>query len=157
MSKQSMPDADYQLLKTFLDRHFEWYAPKYPTTPAMTPSQFLEGIEKTSLSNAKKGLQMAVNDIVEESAGWRPDQVAEADTKFSAAGTFTLSEVRRRYSKKYLQILKRGVIDSETEYYLVKGIVDGGGIEPGATEAAKLQAMLDAFELRLPDSRRSRH
>lgn len=148
MTKQSLSNEDYQSLKVFLDRHFEWYTPKYPTTPADTPSQFLARIEATSLANAKKGLQMAINDIVEESADWTPEQVAAADTRFSAVGTFTLSEVRQRYSKKYLQILKRGVIRSETEYYLVKGIVDGGGIEPGATEATQLQAMMNDFETR---------
>jgi hypothetical protein len=56
-----------------------------------------------------------------------------------------LSEVRQRYSTKYLQILKRGTIRSETEYYLVKGIVDGGGIEPGATDVTQLQAMMNDF------------
>jgi len=39
---------------------------------------------------------MAVNDIVEESADWTPEQVAAADARFTAAGTFTLSEIRRR-------------------------------------------------------------
>ncbi|KPU89865.1 hypothetical protein APR50_42255 [Variovorax paradoxus] len=146
MTKQSLSNDDYQSLKVFLDRHFEWYTPKYPTTPVDTPSQFLARIEATSLANAKKGLQMAINDIVEESADWTPQQVAAADMRFSAVGTFTLSEVRQRYSKKYLQILKRGTIRSETEYYLVKGIVDGGGIEPGATEATQLQAMMSDFE-----------
>jgi hypothetical protein len=148
MTKQSLSNDDYQSLKVFLDRHFEWYTPKYPTTPADTPSQFLTRIEATSLANAKKGLQMAINDIVEESADWTPEQIAAADARFSAAGTFTLSKVRQRYSKKYLQILKRGTIRSETEYYLVKGIVDGGGIEPGATEATQLQAMMNEFETR---------
>jgi hypothetical protein len=148
MTKQSLSNDDYQSLKVFLDRHFEWYTPKYPTTPADTPSQFLARIEATSLVNAKKGLQMAINDIVEESADWTPEQIAAADARFSAAGTFTLSEVRQRYSKKYLQILKRGTIRSETEYYLVKGIVDGGGIERGATEATQLQAMMNDFETR---------
>ncbi|MGQ3055161.1 MAG: hypothetical protein ACT6S0_25515, partial [Roseateles sp.] len=110
MTKQSLSNDDYQSLKVFLDRHFEWYTPKYPTTPADTPSQFLARIEATSLANAKKGLQMAINDIVEESADWTPEQIAAADARFLAAGTVTLSEVRQRYSKKYLQILKRGVI-----------------------------------------------
>lgn len=149
MTKQSLPNDDYQSLKIFLDRHFEWYAPKYPTTPPGSPSQFLARIEATSLANAKKGLQMALNDIAEETTEWTPEQVAAADARFSSAGTFTLSEIRRRYSKKYLQILKRGVIRSETEYYLVKGIIDGSGIEPGASEATQLQTMLHDYEVRL--------
>lgn len=149
MSKQSISDDDYQSLKVFLDRHFEWYAPKYPSTPPGSPSQFLENIEKSSRANAKKGLQMAINDIAEMTADWRPDQVAAADSKFAAAGTLTLSEVRNRYSKKYLQILKRGVIRSENEYYLLKGVVDGGSIEPGATESQQMEAMLHDYEERI--------
>lgn len=152
MTEQSLPNDDYQSLKIFLDRHFEWYAPKYPTTPPGSPSQFLARIEATSLANAKKGLQMALNDIAEETTEWTPEQVAAADARFSSAGTFTFSEIRRRYSKKYLQILKRGVIRSETEYYLIKGIVDGSGIEPGATESAQLQSMLNDYEVRLSAS-----
>jgi hypothetical protein len=149
MNKQSTPNGDYQLLKIFLDRHFEWYTPKYPTTPPGLPSQFLENIEKTSLANAKKGLSMALNDIAEESANWTPEQVSAADVRFLAAGTFTLSEIRRRYSKKYLQILKRGEIRSETEYYLLKGIRDGGGMETGATEGQQIEALMAAFEAKI--------
>jgi hypothetical protein len=144
-----MTSDEYQLLKLFLDHHFEWYAPKYPTTPAGLPSDFLQNIEKTSLSNAKKGLQQAINDIIEDTIQWAPEAVAEADAKFAAAGTFTLSEVRRRYSKKYLQILKRGEIRSETEYYLLKGIRDGGGMEPGATEGQQIEVILTAFEAKI--------
>jgi hypothetical protein len=95
---------------------------------------------------------MAVNDTVEATANWTPEAVAKADVKFTAAGTFTLSEVRRRYSKKYLQILKRDVIRSETEYYLLKGIADGGGFEPGATEAQQIETLMAAFEDKLTRS-----
>ncbi|GKT26094.1 hypothetical protein [Acidovorax sp. SUPP3334] len=149
MGNNSLSIEDYRLLKVFLDLEFKFYAPKYPTTPQETPSQFLEKIEATSLANAKKGLQMALNDFVEETANWTPEAIAAADARFAAAGTFTLSEVRRRYSKKYLQIIKRGLIRSETEYYLLKGIADGGGIEPGATEGQQIEAMLAAFEAKI--------
>lgn len=92
---------------------------------------------------------MAVNDFIEDTVDWTPEQVAEADARFAAEGTFTLSEVRRSYSKRYLLLLKRGTIRSEAEFYMLKGIVDGGGLEPGATEAKQIQAMLEDFEGRL--------
>jgi hypothetical protein len=128
--------------------YVDWFIPAHEKSqnPEDHPLIFLEKIEKTSLSNAKKGLQMAVNDTVEATANWTPEAVVEADARFAAAGTFTLSEVRRRYSKKYLQILKRGVIRSETEYYLLKGIRDGGGMETGATEGQQIEALMAAFE-----------
>ncbi|MGJ7606264.1 hypothetical protein ACSFA7_18130 [Variovorax sp. LT1R20] len=141
--------ADYENLKVFLGKFFDWYDAKPEMPPEVHPLHVAASIEKQSMSNAKKGLQMALNDIAEDTTKWSPERVAEADARFAAEGTFTLSEVRRRYSKKYLQILKRGVIRSEIEYYLVKGIIDGGGIEPGATESTQLQAMLNDFEARL--------
>ena len=149
--KNSLSTEDYEQLKKFFVCYVDLFIP--PThrshEPEHQPLAFLSNLEKTSLANAKKGLQMAVNDVVEMSSDWPPNRLAEAGARFAAAGALTLSAVRRRYSKKYLQILKRGVIRSETEYYLVKGIVDGGGIEPGATEAAQLQATLTDFEGRL--------
>ncbi|MEJ1128410.1 hypothetical protein V9L20_12575 [Variovorax sp. CCNWLW225] len=154
--RSSLSPEDYEQLKKFFICYVELFVP--PThrshEPEHQPLAFLSNLEKTSVSYAKKGLQMAVNDVVEMCSDWTPEQLAEADAKFSAAGTFTLSEVRRRYSKKYLQILKRGVIRSETEYYLVKGIIDGSGIEPGATESTQLQAMLNEYETRLSASDR---
>ncbi|RUR70982.1 hypothetical protein EJP67_28405 [Variovorax guangxiensis] len=148
--KNSLSTEDYEQLKKFFVCYVDLFVP--PThrsdEPEHQPLVFLGNLEKTSLSNAKKGLQMAVNDVVEMSSDWTPKQLAEADAKFAEVGSLTLSEVRRRYSKKYLQILKRGTIRSEAEYYLVKGIVDGGGIEPGATEATQLQAMMSDFETR---------
>ncbi|MDA8523440.1 hypothetical protein [Acidovorax sp. NCPPB 4044] len=148
-----MTNDDYRTLKIFIDKHFEWYAKKYPTTPAGLPSEFLEQIERKSAANAKAGLQMAIDDIVEETAEWQPVEVADADARFLAAGTFTLSEVRRRYSKKYLQLLKCGEIRSETEYYLLKGISAGGSIEPGAAENKQIEEMLAAFEEKIMQAR----
>ena len=84
MTKPDISTGEYELLKIFLDRYFEWYGSTYPTTPPGSPSQFLENIERTSLANARRGLQMAINDIVEDTTDWRPDQVAEADAKFAA-------------------------------------------------------------------------
>jgi hypothetical protein len=150
MSINKLSNEDYERLKTFFVSYLDWYIPedhksKYPDDQ---PLIFLARLEKTSLANAKKGLQMAVNDTVEATASWTPEEVAAADAKFAAAGTFTLSEIRRHYSKKYLQILKRGVIRSETEYYLLKGIRDAGGIETDATEGQQIEALMAAFEAR---------
>ncbi len=149
MSTKKLSLEDYEKLKVFMGKFADWHWIKPDMPPEIHPLQFLENLEKSSLANAKKGLQQTVNDIVEITADWRPDQVAAADAKFAAAGTFTLSQVRSRYSKKYLPILKRGVIRSETEYYLLKGVVDGGSIEPGATESQQMEAMLHDYEERI--------
>lgn len=89
---------------------------------------------------------MAINDTVEATLDWTHQQVAEADAKFAAAGTFTLSEIRRRYSRKFAKVMKRGVIRSETEYYLLKGVLDGAIFDADSEEVRKIEAMLLAFE-----------
>ncbi|MDP1956271.1 MAG: hypothetical protein Q8K71_17550 [Polaromonas sp.] len=132
-----------------MGKFFDWYKTQPYTKPEHHPLAVMAGFEKTSPSNARRGLLITINDMVEDTADWTPEAVAEADAKFASAGTFTLSEVRRRYSKKYLQILKRGVIRSETEYYLVKGIADGGSIEAGATEGQQIEALMAAFEAKV--------
>ena len=146
MPKDKLSSEDYEKLKMFMGHFFDWYQAFAGMPSEIHPLAVLLGFEKKSLSGAKQGLQEAINDIVEFTGNWHPEQVAEADAKFAAAGTFTLTEVRRRYSKKYLQLLRRGVIRKETEYYLLKGILDGGGMEPGATESEQIQTMLLAFE-----------
>ncbi|GKT26116.1 hypothetical protein [Acidovorax sp. SUPP3334] len=149
MSTEKISDEDYQKLKAFLGNFFDWYNAR-PNMPAeIHPLYMAEIIERRSMKDAQRGLQMAINDTVEDTSNWTPDAIAAADARFAAAGTFTLSEVRRRYSKKYLQILKRGLIRSETEYYLLKGVADGGGIEPSATEGQQIEAMLAAFEAKI--------
>ena len=151
MPAEKLSIEDYERLKIFFACYVDWFIPanEKSQNPEDHPLIFLKKIEKTSLSNAKKGLQQAVNDTVEATAKWQPEAVAEADARFAAAGTFTLSEIRRRYSKKYLQILKRGVIRSETEYYLIKGIRDGGGMETGATEGQQIETLIEAFEAKI--------
>lgn len=92
---------------------------------------------------------MAVNDIMEMTTNWTTEKVAEADRRLIEQKAPSLSEIRKAYSKKYLQVLKRGQIKSMEEYYLVKGILDSGCIEAGTGEGVKLTTMLDSYELRV--------
>jgi hypothetical protein len=150
MSNKKLSSEDYEKLKNFMGLFFDWYKANTHSNPLRHPSLELVRIQREhGLANAKRGLQMALNDCAEDTADWSPDQVAEANARFAAAGTFTLSEIRQRYSKKYLQILKRGVIRSEIDYYLLKGVLDGGSIEAGATEFAQIQKILDEFEAKI--------
>lgn len=138
---------DYESLKKFVTCFLEWYYLKDLPPPSESMSEFFERIEKISFSKAKRGLKMAINDIIEIIAHeWTPAQIMEADKRFAAAGMLTLSQVRLRQSKKYSRIVKAGIINNEVEYYIIKGIVDGNFPELKSSEAAKLMAMLNAYE-----------
>lgn len=140
---------EYEKLKVFIGCFYDVYL-KRPQDPAeVHPLATCASIEKASLANAKRGLLMATNDFVEATSDWTPEQVAEADLRLAACNTYSLTEVRRRYSHKYLQILKRGKIRNSEEYYLIKGVADGGSIEPGATEGKQMEVLMADFEARV--------
>lgn len=147
MSNPKLSAEAYEKLKTFMGLYVDWFFPKVGK-PENHPSIFIANLEKESMANARRGVQMAINDMVENSSGWTAGQVAEADARFAAQGTFTLSEIRRSYSKKYAQILKRGLIKSEAEYYLVKGVRDGCS-DIDALESQQLEDLLAAYETQI--------
>jgi hypothetical protein len=145
----ALSDDEYERLKRFMGLFYDWFEAKPHHPPEIHPVAVLEGFEKKSRAQAKRGLRMAINDCIEVSSDWGPERVAEADRRLLEHGTLSLSQIRAGYSKKYLKILVRGSIKSLKEYYLLKGILDGGGIEPGAGESEKIASMLADYEPRV--------
>ena len=139
---------DYEKLKAFVAVYMERYADG-PVAPEVHPLFVLRELEKASATRAKKGLILAVQDLVESTADWPPEKVAQAEHDFARAGAFGLGELRRRYSRRFVQVMKRGAIRTSLEYYLLKNIVDGSSIEMGASEAESIFAMLAEYERRV--------
>lgn len=127
----------------FFDKYFD---PLPSLAPEHHPLAVLNSTEKTSMSNARKGLEMAINDCVEKSGDWSAERVAAADAELQSQGLISLTEVRQSFSKKYLRVLKRGSIQSEQEFYLIKSIVDGGSLKVEPIEWAQLTTMLEQYE-----------
>ena len=108
------------------------------------PLRVLESIEAKSRANAKKGVRMAVNDMVEQCEGCSPEYAARLDAHLAANGAMTLSEARNLFSKSLRAVLKRARIRSETEYYLVRNAVESAAPEAAST----LWVLLTDFETR---------
>jgi hypothetical protein len=102
----------------------ERFPPPATLRPEHHPVAVLESFEKTSMSKARRGLGLALSDTLEMSWDFPPDEIAAIDREFSARGIITLTEMRRRYSRQFRGVLKRGKIRTEGEFYLVKGILD---------------------------------
>ena len=62
------------------------------------------------------------------------------------SGLQTLSEMRRRYSALYRKVLRRGKINTETEYYLVNGLVVDQSSTLTTEERTLLQDIVSAYE-----------
>jgi KaiC/GvpD/RAD55 family RecA-like ATPase len=91
-------------------------------------------------------LRQAVNDVLEEFSDLTPESVGLVDEALRIAGRATLSELRRKYSATYKRILNRGIINSETDYYMINAIVTNLASGISAEERELLEEMLDRYE-----------
>jgi hypothetical protein len=105
----------------------------------------LEAAEKKSLKKAFQGLRMTINDIVEETFHFSPAEVEKLDSELRSRGMITLYELRRRYSKDYAKIMKRGQIRNETEFYLLRNVLDDP-TEKTPEERELLEKLISDYE-----------
>lgn len=142
-------DSNYLELKAFYLHYADRFMNVSKMPESIRPAEAIKRAEAISASRAKKGVEAAINDVMEQTSDWRPDQVAAFDAELVDLGLTKFSSLRRQYSKRYLGILKRGSIRSLTEYYIVKGSFDSGSVEMGAGECERIESMLNAYEARL--------
>jgi hypothetical protein len=143
---QEEADSEYVKLKAFLAHYVERYHLNLETLPPEKwPIASLEALEKKGMSTALKGLRQAINDCVERSFHFDHAEVESLDSELRKLGVVTLSELRRRYSKSYAKIVKRGQIKNETEYYLVRNVLyDPTEKAPG--ERKLLEELISDYE-----------
>ncbi len=138
--------AEYEPLKAF----FVAWQKRFPC-PIDLPAEHhplavLESMEQKSMSQARLGLGLAINDTLEDSWDLSPAEVTAIDDDLAGRGIVTLSELRRRYSRQFKGILKRGKIRDETEYYLVAGILASFTADATDEERTRLSEMVGAYE-----------
>lgn len=134
---------DYAPLKAF----FAWMVDRFMPIPPGPPSEdrplaVLERFETQSMPIARKGLGMAVGNILEITSDLSAEQVGTTDTALGAEGLLTLSEVKARLGRAVGRLLARGELRYETEYYLLRNAAE---LLPEAQQA-KAWDMLGAFE-----------
>jgi hypothetical protein len=121
---QDIDPHEYARMKGFLSFYTERYWNMERLPPEKRPMARLEATEKKSLKLAVKGLRMAINDIVEDTFHLEPAELEKRNSELRSRGLITLSEFWKRYSKDYANIMKRGRIKNETEYYLLRNVLD---------------------------------
>jgi len=139
------PKIEYAQLRKF----FEFYVARYVNVSGLPPEAHpiacLEVLEQKDKGMARVGLRQAINDCVERSFHFDHKEVERLDSELRARGIVTLSELRRRYSKAYAKIKKRACIKSDTEYYLIRNVLDDP-TEKSADERALLEKMAFEYE-----------
>jgi hypothetical protein len=142
---QDVSESEYAKMKDFLSFYAERYLKAESLPWGKQPLASLEALEKTSKKMALNGLLQAINDCVEMSFHFDHVEIEKLDSQLRSRGIVTLSELRRRYSKGYAKIVKRGQIKNETEYYLVRNVLDDP-TEKAPEEREFLEKLISCYE-----------
>ena len=139
---------DYEPLRAF----FAWGAEHLLGIPASLPSDqhpvaVLAALEAKSPARARDGLAMAIGDVIENCEGLSPDRVAAVDAILKAKGIMTLTTVRARFWTRVRQILRRGAVRGERDYYALRNVVEGLPED----EQSQAWQILAAFEASMAD------
>jgi hypothetical protein len=92
-------ELDYEKLKKSLAFLFERYAPPGLISPEAHPIGVLERMEKERMTMARRGLAVAVADMIEATQDFSAAQIREADTEMQKLGAYTLSFLRSRLTR----------------------------------------------------------
>ena len=142
---QDESEFEYAKMKDFLSFFAERYLKAEGLLPDKEPMACLAALEKKSMKTAFNGLRQTINDCVEMSLHFDHAEVEKLDSQLRSRGIVTLSELRRRYSKDYAKIIKRGQIKNDTEYYLVRNVLFDP-TEKTPDERKLLEKLISNFE-----------
>jgi len=148
MARSMSPEREreYSELHAYLDFYSTNVIGIDPADPIHPTNVGKRIVAEYGKSKALDGLKQAVNDTVEELSGKSPDYIQRLDAALRENGLLTFSEVRRRYASSYKRILKRGKIKTETEYYLVAGVLADFTSLASDEERATLEQLTSQYE-----------
>ncbi|MBY8825087.1 hypothetical protein [Sphingomonas colocasiae] len=134
------PD-DYERMRRWLGFMAARVFPPELLTAETDPLTALDRITAGSAARARRGLGMAIGDIVEFTSGWSAAEVSKIDDLLSRQELPTLTAVRSRFSSAIQRVLRRGRIKTDDEFHAVRNAAD----QPG-TDAPALWSLLAAYE-----------
>ncbi|MBC6981374.1 hypothetical protein [Caulobacter sp. 17J80-11] len=132
---------EYERLRSWLGHVARQALPPSLMSPETDPVAALDRLAVNSPAKARKGLSMAINDLVELTTTWPDEQVAATDRLLLENGLPSLTEVRARFSKAVQRVLRRERIASEVEYYAVRNAAELPG-----ERREQLWALLAGYE-----------
>jgi hypothetical protein len=138
-------DDEYAELRGFFEAFSAKYFPKNNLPADRQPLALLAVLEKAGRATALRQLRQMVTDCVEMARALPEDEAHRFDLELTERGIVGLAAMRRRYSRSYRQVLKRGEIRTEDEYRLVRAIADDSTDIP-TDERAVVEGMLRAYE-----------
>lgn len=132
---------NYELMRAWFAYIAREIIPAELMSSEADPVAHLDRLASRSPAKARKGLSMAINDIIEMTDSWPQERVAATDLSLQEHGLPTLTEMRRRFSKLVQRAVRRGSIKDEVEYYVVRNAA-----ELTEDDGERLWLLLAAYE-----------
>jgi len=95
--------------------------------PDAGPLGTLDAIAARYPARARRGLSMAINDLIEMTDDWPKERVNSTDLALAKAGLPSLSEIRKRFSETVQRAVHRGHIKDDVEYHAVRNAAELSG------------------------------
>jgi len=134
----------YEDLKRFLQIYTETMFDLSSYPEEIRPMNVLAEFERQSPAMGRKAVSIGVADAVSNLRDVSTPELEVLSARLLAANAPSVASVRAMVSKKLGPAIKRGVLKSEEEFYLVKDLLDSPSLPDD--ERRKLEIMLDAFE-----------
>jgi hypothetical protein len=93
-------ELDYERLKKSLAFFVDQYTPPRVLTPETHPIRVLECMEKERMTMARRGLAIAIADMIEGTQDFSVTQVRVADREMQKLGACALSFLRSRFTRR---------------------------------------------------------
>lgn len=130
---------DYERMRAWFAYMSQETFPAELMSPEVEPMAHLDQLASRSPAQARAGLSMAINDIVEMTDDWTQERISSVDLTLQQQGLPTLTEMRGRFSKLVQRAVRRGSIKDDVEYYAVRNAAN-------LAEGERLWPLLSAYE-----------
>jgi len=134
----------YEDLKRFFQIYTETMFDLTSYPEEIRPMNVLAEFERQSPALGRKAVRIGVADAVSHLKDLPAPELEAFSARLAAANAPSIASVCAMVSRKLAPAIKRGVLKSEEEFYLVKDLLDSPGLPD--EERKKLETMLDAFE-----------
>lgn len=108
------------------------------------PIRVLGRMEKEGRALAAKGLRLGISDAISQLRDERPEALSALSAKLEEPGAPSLEMIRAFLSKKWAAIVKRGSIETDEQFYLVRELVDDPGLT--SVDRDRLHHMPEVYE-----------
>lgn len=138
MSKTSACEPE----KLFISVYYDLFLRRPTSSPEEHPLEVMKSFEQKGMATLRSSIRTTMVDIVSERL--RPEALQRLDLALAQIGAPSVSQMRRKYLKRYTTILQRGALKNDDEFYMLKNMLDDPDLPDD--EKSKILPLINDYE-----------